>query len=221
MYLNSRRSYLCQGDRFSVKMYHPLSIWSSEECINSTTTALMLSPTDNFQLDIVHIDFCKAFDSVPHNKLLLKLWNIGITGNLWKWFIKSYKVLGYNVFPLSTVYLIACLYYQVFLREYFRSATFFDIPKWPSLSYSFIQHVETFYEIVSELDAQKFQEDLSSVSKCIITCSDNYKELGIYFSDNLSWRLHLQSITSKPYKSFGLFCHIFKDVYCLKARRNL
>jgi len=40
-------------------------------------------------VDVVHIAFQKAFDSVPHSKLLLKLWNIDITGKLWKWF-KSY-----------------------------------------------------------------------------------------------------------------------------------
>jgi len=32
------------------------------------------------------MDFKKAFDSVPHNELLLKLWRIGITGKLWLWF---------------------------------------------------------------------------------------------------------------------------------------
>ena len=41
------------------------------------------------ETDTVYIDFRKAFDSVPHNELLLKLWNIGITGSLWKWF-RSY-----------------------------------------------------------------------------------------------------------------------------------
>ena len=37
-------------------------------------------------MDVVYLDFRKAFDSVPHYLLLSKLWRIGITGNLWKWF---------------------------------------------------------------------------------------------------------------------------------------
>ena len=39
--------------------------------------------------DIVCLDFSKAFDTVPHDELLLKLWRIGITGSLWYW-MKSY-----------------------------------------------------------------------------------------------------------------------------------
>ena len=41
------------------------------------------------QTDVIYLDFRKAFDSVPHNELLLKLWLFGITGNLWLWF-KAY-----------------------------------------------------------------------------------------------------------------------------------
>ena len=33
-----------------------------------------------------YIDFRKAFDSVPHNELLIKLWNMGINSTLWRWF---------------------------------------------------------------------------------------------------------------------------------------
>ena len=40
-----------------------------------------------FQTD--YLDFAKAFDSVAHNELLMKLHNLGVTGGLWKWF-KSY-----------------------------------------------------------------------------------------------------------------------------------
>lgn len=38
--------------------------------------------------DVIHIylDFCKAFGTVPHDKLLIKLWNMGISGDLWMWF---------------------------------------------------------------------------------------------------------------------------------------
>ena len=37
-------------------------------------------------VDTIYLDFTKAFDSISHNKLLLKLWSIGINGNLWQWF---------------------------------------------------------------------------------------------------------------------------------------
>ena len=41
------------------------------------------------EIDVIYVDFSKVFDSVPHNEMLMKLWNIGIVGALWKWF-KSY-----------------------------------------------------------------------------------------------------------------------------------
>ena len=36
-------------------------------------------------MDIIYLDFRKAFDLVPHNKLELKLKNHGIEGNVLKW----------------------------------------------------------------------------------------------------------------------------------------
>ena len=38
------------------------------------------------QVDALYLDFRKAFDSVPHNELLCKLWKIGICGDFWMWF---------------------------------------------------------------------------------------------------------------------------------------
>uniref|UniRef100_A0A1X7T609 Reverse transcriptase domain-containing protein n=1 Tax=Amphimedon queenslandica TaxID=400682 RepID=A0A1X7T609_AMPQE len=37
-------------------------------------------------VDCIYLDFKKAFDSVSHNMLLLKLWNSGVVGVLWDWF---------------------------------------------------------------------------------------------------------------------------------------
>ena len=57
---------------------------------HSTTLQLLLflnrvhnSLNSNASCDVIYLDFCKAFDSVSHNELLIKLWNIGITGNWW------------------------------------------------------------------------------------------------------------------------------------------
>ena len=41
---------------------------------------------DKLQTDAIYLDLCKAFDSVPHDKLLIKLYFMGITGELWVWF---------------------------------------------------------------------------------------------------------------------------------------
>jgi hypothetical protein len=38
------------------------------------------------QVDIVYLDFAKAFDKVNHDLLLVKLHNFGIRGNLLRWF---------------------------------------------------------------------------------------------------------------------------------------
>ena len=40
--------------------------------------------TSKEEIDVIYIDFCRAFDSVPHN--VVKLWNMGISGTLWRWF---------------------------------------------------------------------------------------------------------------------------------------
>jgi len=59
----------------------------------STTQQLLLylnniykATAQGHQADPIYLDFSKAFDSVSHNKLLVKLSNYGKTGNLWNWF---------------------------------------------------------------------------------------------------------------------------------------
>ena len=40
---------------------------------------------ENKQIDTVYVDIKKAFDSIPHRRLLLKLEKYGIKGNVLKW----------------------------------------------------------------------------------------------------------------------------------------
>lgn len=51
------------------------------ECINDWSLALNIRK----QVDVVYIDFCKAFDSVVHSKLIYKLEALGIRGKLLLW----------------------------------------------------------------------------------------------------------------------------------------
>jgi len=54
---------------------------------------------------VAYIDFQKAFDSVCHNKLLVRLASLGIAGNLWEW-IKSFYPIGCSVLGLAALFLI-------------------------------------------------------------------------------------------------------------------
>ena len=46
---------------------------------------------DGIPIDVVYLDFAKAFDSVPHRRLLIKLESYGIQGNLLSW-IKDFLI---------------------------------------------------------------------------------------------------------------------------------
>jgi len=62
-------------------------------CGRSTTQQLLFlndiyeAAANNTQTDAMYLDFKKAFDTIPHDKLLVMLFSIGITGNLWSGFI--------------------------------------------------------------------------------------------------------------------------------------
>ena len=61
--------------------------------LQTLSTVYASSPTENRSVEendnVIFLDFAKAFDTVPHHQLLLKLRNIGITGKLWLW-LKEY-----------------------------------------------------------------------------------------------------------------------------------
>ena len=126
--------------------------------------------TSTHEADVIYIDFCKAFDCVPHKELLMKLWNMGITGNVWKWF-KSYLFNRTQCVPIDNC-LSKCLpMLSGVPQESILGPLFFlvyinDLPSAISLSDMFIFADDTkcFEAIKSEADIHNFQKDLSSLS---------------------------------------------------------
>ena len=214
--------------------------------------------TSNDEIDVIYVDFRKAFDSVPHNELLVKLWNMGITGTLWKWF-ESYlsnrsQCVSINNSLSDCLPVLSGVPQGSILGPLLFLVYINDLPSVISSSNTFIFADDTkcFKIIKTESDIQLLQNDLTSlahwsdnnhlsfnISKFVllrlhnkfnseytihgnaIPHSSSCKDLGINLSDNLSWRLHYQTITSKAYKSLGLLRRIFNDTYCPLARKNL
>ena len=51
-------------------------------CLNDWTRSVDL----NLPVDVLYLDFARAFDKVPINRLLFKLEHLGIRGKLLRWF---------------------------------------------------------------------------------------------------------------------------------------
>jgi len=78
-----------------------LSVWFITQQLLLYLNEIFQATSQGRQTDFMHLDFRKAFDSVPHNKLLAKLPQYGIMGSLWYWFrnylynrIQNVKVLS-------------------------------------------------------------------------------------------------------------------------------
>ena len=66
--------------------------WISKSCetqLVSLLHDLLYNLNQGVQTDIISLDFAKAFDTVPHRRLLYKLHWYGIRGKLHSW-IKSF-----------------------------------------------------------------------------------------------------------------------------------
>ena len=60
---------------------------SCESQLLSIVDSLARSLDNHKQIDVLILGFSKAFDTVPHQRLLLKLKHCGIQGKTWRWII--------------------------------------------------------------------------------------------------------------------------------------
>ena len=139
------------------------------------------------QVDVIYLDFKKAFDSIVHNILLHKLWNFGITDNLWKWLhaylsnrVQCVSVNGTVSDFLPVVSgvpqgsILGPLLFLIFIN---------DIPTFPKFStlFLFADDVKCSKDISSMEDCSLLQSDLTNILNWCSTSSLhlNYRKCSI------------------------------------------
>jgi len=72
-----------------------LSTWFQEKTRRSCLTNLLetfeawtSTLDEGFGVDVMYLDYRKAFDTVPHNRLMLKQTNLGLHGDILRWIRK-------------------------------------------------------------------------------------------------------------------------------------
>ena len=171
------------------------------------------------QTDVIYLDFRKAFSSVPHNELLLKLWHFGITGNLWLWF-KAYltsrnKLVSVNHCFSTTLpvlsgvpqgSILGPLLFLIYVNDLHLSAS-------SSSLLLFADDTKCFNMVRSPFDSLVLQQDLTSLFNWSNHWKLSYNELKcilIHFSAscpavNVSYFLnkHQLSVTNS-HKDLGI-----------------
>ena len=219
---------------------------------HSCDTQLLLTTHDlqdlydrNLQTDIAILDFSKAFDVVPHQRLLNKLENYGIKGPVLKWISnflvgRQQQVVVDGTFskpasvdsgvPQGTV--LGPLLFLVFINDLpdvithgTRVRLFAD----DCLLYRPIKSPHDQIILQNDIDRLiQWSKDWSmkfNASKCnimsvkrglgihrfyhmdghVLASTSTAKYLGITFTDNLSWSLHVAEIAKRANQKLG-FC---------------
>ena len=214
------------------------------------TEKLLDGKSNKNEVDVIYMDFRKAFDSVSHNALLSKLQALGISGKLWSW-LETYLKTRAQCVRIGDKYSDLCevlsgvpqgsilgpLLFGIFINDLPLSVDH-------STPYLYADDTKCLNTIHSLADMQDLQNDLDNVSTWSLRwrlffneskfvhirfCSSNsdstttykikdraidrksyHKDLGIYYSYNLTWTEHYKHISVKAYNTLGLLRRSFK-----------
>jgi len=124
---------------------------------------------DGYGLDIIYLDYRKAFDSVPHKRLIEKLKTYGITGCLRKWiesFLTSRKmIVGIRGTFSEEIEVISGVPQGSVLGPLLFLLFVNDLPRWIVNSMKmFADDTKLWCRIETESDSESLQKDLDSLA---------------------------------------------------------
>ena len=148
-----------------------------------------------FQIEMIYLDFRKAFDSVPHQRLLHKLSSFGIHGNMLKWikcFLSNRKqqvvLNGRKSCPVPVTSgvpqgsVLGPLLFSIFVN---------DLPSIvSSLIYLFTDDTKIFHVVRNKGDHIALQNDLNSLYEWSLKCQLSFnisKCKHLHFGITQSW----------------------------------
>ena len=124
---------------------------------------------DGYGLDIIYLDYRKAFDSVPHKRLIEKLKTYGITGSLRKWiesFLTSRKMkVGIRGTFSEEIEVISGVPQGSVLGPLLFLLFVNDLPRWIVNSMKmFADDTKLWCRIETASDSESLQKDLDSLA---------------------------------------------------------
>ena len=144
------------------------------EFIEATYVWTNILNTGKGQIDVILLDFRKAFDVVPHHRLPMKLYICGITGKTHRWIIdflvnrtqqvvvngsKSERGMAKSGVPQGTV--LGPLLFLIYINDTESQIT--------SSIHLFADDSALYRPIYSESDSLSLQEYMSMLLKCANT----------------------------------------------------
>ena len=169
--------------------------------------------------DIVYLDFSKAFDSVPHEQLLIKLLNHGISGSLWhllkdyltnRWQLTSVDGVSSSLLPVTSGVPQGSILGPLLFIIYFNDLPL-SISKSSSLLYA--DDCKCVGSISSPSDCFQLQQDLDSLYSWSTTWKLTFnlskcKSMTISTSSAQSSNIYsmngLQLTTTSHYRDLGI-----------------